>query len=150
MGSSAALLTRIILLAGLLTSCVDPLDLSSRGTVNVVVVDGTITNLIEPQIIRLNRSKADPLTGRFGTRPITKATVEVVADSTQIIYAHETVDGAYQLPNDFRGQIGHSYQLQFYLLDGTEYRSSPQIMQAVPPIARVYARFNGKSLANNP
>ena len=146
MGSSAALLTRIILLAGLLTSCVDPLDLSSRGTVNVVVVDGTITNLIEPQIIRLNRSKADPLTGRFGTRPITKATVEVVADSTQIIYAHETVDGAYQLPNDFRGQIGHTYQLRFVLADGSRYKSSKEVMANVPLISQLSAQFNLTSL----
>ena len=48
-------------------ACVDPEDLTLVGTVDVIVVDGTINNLAEPQIIRLNRSKADPLTGRFGT-----------------------------------------------------------------------------------
>lgn len=142
----------LICLGGLLVpvSCVDQLDLSLHGTVNVVVVDGTVTSLVEPQQIRLNRSKADPFSGRFGTLPLTKATVEVIVDSTQVIYAHETVDGTYQLPSDFRAQVGHSYQLRFYLLDGPEYRSTSQVMQAVPPIARVYARFNANSLASNP
>ena len=129
-----------------LTSCVDSFDQTLRGTVNVVVVDGTITNLAEPQIIRLNRSKADPATGRFGTTPITKATVDVVVDSAEMIVCHETVDGNYQLPNDFRGKEGHAYQLRFTLADGTQYSSNQQVMPAVVPIARLYQRFNPTSL----
>lgn len=128
-------------------SCVDPLDTTLRSTINVVVVDGTITNLAEPQIIRLNRSRADPLTGRFGTLPITKAQVEVVVDSALVIACHETVDGSYQLPNDFKGQIGHAYQLRLILADGTRYASSQQLMQSVPPISRIGARFNPTSLS---
>lgn len=48
------------LLSGLLLSCVDPEDLNLPGKVDIIVVDGTVTNLAEPQTIRLNRSKADP------------------------------------------------------------------------------------------
>lgn len=140
----------VLLLTALLAACVDAFEPDLRATVDVIVVDGTVTNLAEPQQIRLNRSRADPLTGRFGTLPLTKATVEVIVDSSQVIYAHETVDGTYQLPNDFRGQVGHSYQLRFHLPDGTEYRSTPQVMPTVPPIARVHARFNAKSLASSP
>lgn len=148
--SQLALVFYSFIIISLSVSCIDPENINQRGIVNVVVVDGTVTNLAEPQIIRLNRSKADVVTGRFGTLPLTQATVEVIVDSTQIIYAHETVDGAYQLPNDFRGQVGHSYQLRFHLLEGTEYRSTPQVMQAVPPIARINARFNAKSLSSSP
>lgn len=134
------------LLTFLLTACVDPAELTINGTVNTLVVDGTITNLPEPQVIRLNRSKADPLTGRFGSIPITKATVEVILDSSLVIACHETVDGSYQLPSDFKGQIGHSYQLQFTLSNGMHYQSSPQIMPAVPAIDRISAQYNPASL----
>ena len=127
-------------------ACVDPEDILLRGTVNIVVVDGTITNLAEEQIIRLNRSKSDPLTGRFGVTPITKATVEVVIDSSQRVSCHETIDGTYQLPSDFKGQIGHAYQLRFTLSDGTQYASNQQVIQPVPPIDKVTAQFNPKSL----
>lgn len=127
-------------------ACVDPEDLTLRGTNDILVVDGTITNLAEPQIIKLNRSKADPLTGRFGTRPITKATVEVVVDSVQVIPCHETVDGSYQLPADFKGQIDHVYQLRFTLSDGTQYVSTQQVMPAVPSVNKIYTRFNPSSL----
>ncbi|GAB2532656.1 DUF4249 domain-containing protein [Spirosoma aerophilum] len=135
-----------LLMAILLTACVDPLDLTLSESVDILVVDGTITNLPEPQLIRLNRSKSDPLTGRFGTTPITKAAVEVLVDSTQRIACHETVDGTYQLPTDFKGQVGHAYQLRFTLSDGTPYMSTRQIMQPVPPISRVTAKFNSASL----
>lgn len=131
----------------LVISCVDAYEPVFNATVNVIVVDGTITNLAEPQVIRLNRSKADPITGRFGTTPITKAMVEVVVDSAQVIAAHETVDGTYRLPNDFRGQIGHAYQLRFALSDGVRYESSQQVMPAGPPIDKANAQFNPNSLS---
>ena len=127
-------------------ACIDPDDSILRSTTDVLVVEGTITNLPEPQIIRLNRSQADRLTGEFSTVPVTKATVEVRVDSSLIIACHETLDGRYQLPSDFRGQVGHAYQLRFTLTDGTRYVSTPQVMPAVSPIDRVSARFNPASL----
>ena len=128
------------------TACIDPDDSILRSTTDILVVEGTITNLPEPQIIRLNRSQADRLTGEFSTVPVTKATVEIRVDSSQIIACHETLDGRYQLPSDFRGQVGHAYQLRFTLTDGTRYVSTPQVMPAVSPIDRVSARFNPASL----
>ena len=134
------------LLACLLVSCVDPISLTLPGTVDVIVVDGTITNRAEPQQIRLNRSKADPFTGRFGTLPLTKIKVEVIVDSARTITCRETDPGTYQLPDGFRGEIGHAYQLRFSLGDGTRYVSTQQVMLAVPPIDRLRVEFNPKSL----
>ena len=147
MNSLCRLTSYSLVITFLSVACVDPEDLMLRGTVDVIVVDGTITDLAESQIIRLNHAKADRLTGRFGTTPITKATVDVVVDSAQVFSASETVNGSYQLPGDFKGQIGHSYQLRFTLTDGTRYISSQQIMQPVPPITNISARFNTNSLS---
>ncbi|MVM32138.1 DUF4249 family protein [Spirosoma sp. HMF4905] len=138
------------LVAGVLPlACVDPEELILRGTVDIMVVDGTITNLAEPQIIQINRSTADRLTGRFGNVPLTKATVEVVMDSAVVIPAQETIAGHYQLPSDFKGQVGHAYQLHLTLSDGTEYVSTQQVMQPVPLIRQTNAQFNPQSLAPN-
>ncbi|WP_460979073.1 DUF4249 domain-containing protein [Spirosoma knui] len=137
-----------------ISSCVYPEDLATEGTVNVVVVESSITNLDEPQLVRLNRSKADPFTGRFGTRPLTGATVDVLIDSVQRVRFTETDSGRYQAPASFVGQIGHRYQLQFTLKDGTHYVSATERMPAAPPIRRLYERFNPTSLnqglLNNP
>ena len=128
------------------SGCVDSFDQTLRERVNVVVVDGTITNLNEPQVIRLNRSKSDSLTGRFGTLPLTGLTVEIVVDSAQAVVLREINTGEYQAPDGFRGQVGHSYQLRFTLRDGTRYQSNQEVMPAVPPIDNVSARFNPTSL----
>lgn len=125
-----------------LSGCVDAFDPQIKATVDVLVVDGMITNLPEPQIIRINRSKADPVTSLFGTSPITDATVEVIVDSAQVVLASETVAGSYRLPSDFRGQTGRAYQLRIRLKDGTTYLSSQQVMPAVSPIDRVQVEFN--------
>ncbi|GAB3643117.1 hypothetical protein GCM10027423_37540 [Spirosoma arcticum] len=129
-----------------MTACVDPLDVTLRERVNVIVVDGTITNLDEPQVVRLNRSKSDPLTGRFGTLPLTEAIVVILVDSSQVVPMTETEPGRYQAPVGFAGQVGHSYQLQFSLRDGSRYASAPEVMPAVSPITNVSTRFDPTSL----
>lgn len=133
----------------LVVACVDPDELMLQSKATLLVVDGTITNLAEPQVIRLNYSQADRLTGQFYSKPISQATVVVVVDSLEQIACHETVEGSYQLPSDFKGQIGHAYQLQITLSDGTQYRSTQQIMQPVPTISRVSAQFSQNALATS-
>ncbi|MVM35725.1 DUF4249 family protein [Spirosoma sp. HMF4905] len=139
----------IFLSSLLLITCVDRLDINLPQHTNIIVVDGMISNLPEPQIIQLNRSQTDSVTGRSGFKAITKAAVEVIVDSTQVIACHETTDGRYQLPSDFRGQVGHTYQLHFTLSDGTQYLSTQQLMQPVPPIDKVTLLFSLTSLPAN-
>jgi hypothetical protein len=123
-----------LLLAFLVVACVDPQDMVLSGRVDVIVVDGTIISLAEPQVIRLNRSKSDPLTGLPGSTPLTGAKVEVLVDSLQVVSFSEADAGHYQAPDGFVGQIGHHYQLQFTLPHGTRYSSTQEIMPAIPPM----------------
>lgn len=127
-------------------ACVDQLDETRRGRVNIVVVDGTITNLTEAQVVRLNRSRSDSVTGRFGTLPLTGATVDVVVDSSRVVVLRETEAGRYQAPDGFVGQVGHRYQLRFTLSNGQRYESTPEVMPAVPAIAKLSVGFNPISL----
>jgi len=130
------------LLPALLLGCVDPDTPDLNATVNVVVVDGTLNDLAEPQTVYLNRSRADPKTGRFGSLPLSGLRVELVVDSTQVVVFRETFPGTYQLPDGFRGRVGHRYQLKFALEDGRRYESVPETLQAAPAIEGLSARFN--------
>ncbi|WP_460981129.1 DUF4249 domain-containing protein [Spirosoma fluminis] len=139
------LLLCLILGLSLLT-CVDPVESTFNSSLNVLIVDGTITDQAETQVIRLNRSQSDLLTGRFGYVPVTKANVQIVVDSLDVVKATETTDGRYQLPADFKGRSGHIYQLRFTLSDGTQYESTPELLLPVAPIGQVRALFNPTSL----
>ncbi|QMW05622.1 DUF4249 domain-containing protein [Spirosoma foliorum] len=130
-----------------LVRCVDPRPATINSSLNVLIVDGTLTDKAETQVIRLNRSQADPLSGRLGYLPVTKANVQLVVDSGNVVIAQETTDGRYQLPADFQGQAGHTYQLKFTLSDGTHYESTPELLQPVAPIGQVRAQFNPTSLS---
>ncbi|AKD54889.1 hypothetical protein SD10_08225 [Spirosoma radiotolerans] len=131
-----------------LLTCVDPIDAPIDSSLNVLIVEATLTDKAEPQLIRLTRSQADRLTGRFGTVPITKATVQILVDSAQVVRAEETTDGRYQLPADFRANVDHVYQLQFTLSDGTHYQSTPEPLLPVAPIGQLRAQFNPASLTS--
>ena len=141
------LLAACLPVALLSLACVDPAETAFNATVNVVVVDGTITNVSGAQTIQLNRSQADPFTGRFSTTPLGRAQVEIVVDSVRVVLFGETGVGRYEAPAGFVGQVGHAYQLRFTLPGGARYESDQQLMQPVPPIARLQARFNPNSLS---
>lgn len=130
-----------------LLTCVDPVDLPINSSLDVLIVDCTLTDKAETQVIRLNRSKADVITGRFGYVPLTGANVQILVDSLNVVIAQETTDGRYQLPADFKGLTGHVYQLKFTLSDGTRYESTPEQLQPVAPIGQVRAQFNPTSLS---
>lgn len=146
MCSLAYLVSIVSVMLFMATSCVDPLDQTLRKRVDIVVVDGTVTNLNEPQVVRLNRSKSDSLTGRFGTLPLTGVIVEVIVDSSRIVLLHETDAGSYEAPDGFMGMVGHAYQLQFTLKDGSRYQSAPEVMLPVASIRRVNTRFSPTAL----
>ncbi|MBC3788934.1 DUF4249 domain-containing protein [Spirosoma utsteinense] len=134
-----------------LVGCVDAYEPDTLNTANVVVVDGWLTDQAEPQVVTLNRSRAEPYTGRFGTLPITDATADVIIDADQVVGLRQTAPGTYQLPEGFRGEIGRRYQLRVALADGTRYVSSAETMQPVPAIGRVSQRFVPLSIpATNP
>ncbi len=130
----------------LLFGCVDAYELDSVSTLNVITVDGTLSDLPEAQFIKLGRSKADQLTGLFGDRPISGAKAEVVVDGTQTIAFNEKSEGTYFLPDGFKGEAGHTYQLKFQLNDGTRYASSTETMPAGSTITKIYQQFNAQSL----
>lgn len=147
MTSSLAKKAWVLLTAAWLAAgCVDPDTPELNATVDVIVVDGTLNDQAEPQTVSLNRSRADPKTGRFGSLPLTGLRVELVVDSTQVVAFRETTAGTYQLPDGFRGRVGHRYQVRFSLPNGNRYESDPETLLAAPPIERVTARFNPLSL----
>ncbi len=90
MRSLTLLFLTYLFILGLSGACVDSLDLNLQATVDVIVIDGVITNLPEAQRIRLNRSQTDFLTSWFGFKPLTQALVEVPIDSSLVVTAHET------------------------------------------------------------
>jgi len=133
----------------LAVGCREPFEIKVTSSVNLVVVDGGITNLPEKQVIKLSRSTGDSLTGIPISQAISSATVELVIDSVNVVPFQQIADGFYQLPERFQGIVGHRYQLRFKLEDGTQYASTVETMQPVPLIEKIYDRFNPQSISTD-
>ncbi|AQG79518.1 hypothetical protein AWR27_09410 [Spirosoma montaniterrae] len=141
----------LLVIAVSLAACIDPYEPDANYNLDVLVIDGFLTDLDEPQIVTLNRSRTEKLTGRFGVLPVSRAALTLLIDGQQTVAFSETAPGTYQLPTGIRGQAGRRYQLQLLLSDGTRYVSTEEVMPTAPAISRVYQRFNSASIvATNP
>ena len=131
-----------------LFSCIDPYDPGLTLTANVVVVDGSVTDLPERQKIKLARSQV--YSGRSATSALQNARVEIVVNGSQVVSLVEntTTRGLYEAPEGFRGQAGNTYQLRFQLPDGKRYESTAEPLVVAPNIERVYDKFDAAGIAN--
>ncbi len=118
------------------SSCIERFEPTGESTSNVLVVEGHISDLAEPQTIRLSRTR--PLNDTKNI-PETGAAVEV-SDSRGVRYAFlETAPGQYQSdPAVFAGQLGEKYVLHIRTAGGTTYKSSQVTLKKTPPIDDVY------------
>ncbi len=140
---------RLVALLGLMTACVETYDASAPQTANLLVVEGTLTDLPEIQTVRLSRTRV--INGRSGTLPVEGARVEVRvndAPTTVVFRESKTEKGVYEGPDGFRGQTGSRYQLRLTLPEGARYESGVETMQAVSKIEKVYDRFDPQAIAN--
>lgn len=130
-------------------SCVDQVEYEIHSSTNIVVVDGRLTTLDEEHIVRLFRSKSDSLSGRFGSMPITGATMELVVNGSQTVafIENKEIPGNYNLPEHFKGEVGKTYQLRFQLPNGTRYESTQEELKPVPKMENVIVQFNGNDMA---
>jgi len=135
-----------LLIISVLIGCVDPVGSDFKASVNVLLVDAALTDLPEPQLIRLNRSQADPFSGNFGQTPIEQARVTVLVDGKEEVTAREIKSGVYQLPNGFQGKVGSLYKLRLTLAEGGRYESTEEILHAAPPIQKITDQYNPRSL----
>lgn len=124
--------------------CVEPFDLGLKNSVTLLTVDGRLTNLNEPQFVRIRRSLPSdegPLSEAWrGAR------AEVLVEGTQVLPLTERRPGDYFLPDGFRAEPGRTYQLRFRNPDGTQYESTPERMPVPKPIERIYDQFDPEAV----
>lgn len=140
-----------------LTSCLESYDVDIYTSKGYLLIDGTVTNLVEEQYISIARTDPDvkytssEFTSvinppRKSSIPLIKAVVKLVVNGSQSITLTEAEPGTYVLPNSFRGKVGDVYKLSIFTIDGRKYESSEEKMLPVPPIKNVTETFNSKGI----
>lgn len=118
------------------TGCLERFEPEVTSVASLLVVEGHISDLNEPNTIRLSRSRAVRSTAFV---PETGAVVAVLDGSGRSYMFGEVKPGVYQNPaSDLRGSVGESYTLDIVTTAGSHYQSEPVAFKQTPPINDVY------------
>lgn len=133
------LLILLLLLTGLVYSCISQFVPVTTEGQELLVVQGLITNSIEADTIKL--SKSLPVGQTSSPRPVTGCQVSLSDDLGNSYTLEEVKSGSYITPSSFRGETGRIYTL--HISTGSDFRnfhyvSNPAQMKPVPQIDSVY------------
>ena len=127
----------------LFNRCVEPFmpALDDNDAVNLLVVEGLITNQSGPFSVRLTYSV--PIYNKWNIEadylPVEGAEVQIIDDLGNTFMLFETKSGWYETEEkDLEGIPGQTYILTINTTDGKQYESSPELMREVPDIESVY------------
>lgn len=132
------ILTKIVsflLLCLSIVSCTDPYQMQTNTFEDAVVIEATITNILQKQVIKVSR------TYRFeDTGPVFEegATVSVT-DSDGNLYNFIEENNTYVSTAAFQAVSGRQYQLSVTTSDGRKYVSNQEILPTVTNIESVTA-----------
>jgi hypothetical protein len=128
---------------GVVHSCIDPFDYNPEQTERLLVVDGQFTPQRSDHFVRINLT---PLFGRSSGQPVKQAVVSLVDGKGEKVFYSETDEpGLYRLPEVLaKGEVGETYYLEIQRINGSVYRSTPQVMPDRVEMDSVYWELDGK------
>ena len=107
----------------LVNSCIEPYDFETRDFESVLIVEGTVTDQLEHQKIRLSRSyrlDSDTIRHEDG------ATIRVIAENGEVYNFLEDGSGIYSSEIEFQAIPNENYYLEILTQDGEEYVSEQE------------------------
>ena len=124
-----------------LFSCIDPLNVDTQESRQILVVEGSITTLPGPHRILLSKSdKYGSVLDGF-VKKETNATVWIREENGEQVFLTEESKGSYFTPADFKAEVGEKYSLFVVLASGERYVSTPEEVQPVPPVDSLIVHF---------
>ena len=123
-------------------SCIESFIPETNEDMELLVVEGMITNVREENAIKLSRSL--PLGRKKVIKPIKGALVKIIDDNGREVTLTEKVTGTYVTnPSAFTGKVGRKYKLYIdtktsWISGSHLYESGFVEMKPVPPIDSVY------------
>lgn len=116
------------------SACIDPYDVTFEEKGNYLVVEGSVTTLPGPQVVRLTTTRNIANKGNRYPLSVEKANVVIRSSMGETEYLIEQEPGVYHTSAGFTGQPGQSYQLEIETQEGKRYLSNAQEIVPLPPL----------------
>ena len=132
-------LSSLILLLLITDACVDRLEVKPiESDLDIVVVDGLITNEPGPYTIKLFRASGLDDILNF-SQPVLAQRVTIIDDLGNSEVLQNRVGGIFETdPSGIRGEVGRKYHVNIELPDGTLLESIPDELRQVKDIDSIY------------
>ena len=135
----------LILMTLMFSACVEPFDIKTETFESALVIEGTITDKMETQQIKLSRTFR---LEEEGPAPENNAQVKVIGDNGTEYFFTPIGEGIYQSNIQFDAQTGVNYSLEIITQDGSAYASNPSTINGTSVIAdfsakRTFQPMNG-------
>ena len=127
-----------MILVGLFSGCVEPIEIQTESYENALVIEGIITNEVSNQVILISRTYELAESGPSKER---NATVQVIGNSN-IYEFRETEPGRYVSVQAFRAEQGVQYTLDIVTADGKQYSSEAEELPQSSDLNLLYAQKN--------
>lgn len=131
----------LLLLFFVLTACVEPVNLQPEEGVEILVVEGGISNIPGRHVVELT------MTTKYGdvfagvNKRVDNALVSVRDNLGNTILFENLGNGVYQSPENYMAEVGRSYTLLIETANGIRYNSIPQEIIPVPAIDNIRTEF---------
>ncbi|MDQ3395303.1 MAG: DUF4249 domain-containing protein [Bacteroidota bacterium] len=126
----------------LFTSCEDVVEIDLPEGEKRLVVEAWLNNIDPLQEVKL--SLTGPYFENQATQSVAGATVRISDDLGTIYNMVEETPGFYQ--NTFLPEVGRAYTLEIITIEGIEYVSNPETMEAVPEMDEFYYEYRQREL----
>jgi hypothetical protein len=126
----------ILLVLGLVSSCLTPYQPDTQSIGRAMVVEGLISDQPGPYAVNLTQTADYTYSGL--NLLVTAATVTLSDNLGNKEILKETKPGSYQTAvNGIRGIVGRSYKISIKTSTGKQYESSLELLKAAPPISKL-------------
>lgn len=118
-------------------ACTEPYEIESKTFERILVVEGTITDQPDHQIIKISRTT--PLDNKAIAYESNAKVSVAGSDGSKFNFTQDVNTGFYVSDQAFAAEPGISYILNILTADGKHYLSSPAVLPPTVPINKLYA-----------
>lgn len=123
----------------LIHGCIEPIDIDTQETEELLVVDGLVTTFSDSALNRVKLSKTERFKGAkefILNKPVDGAEVIIADNLGNRAYLEHIGRGEYRLlSSSLKAVVGREYTLHVLLPNGKQYISAPEKILPVAPIA---------------
>lgn len=129
-----------IAISWILISCEEVVNLNLPDNNPRLVIEGLITNQNEPYYVKISHTSDYEYKYTAAKNNFEQNSIVIISDNEgNTDTLEEKSPGIYSSHiSKIKGEVGRSYQLEIYTVEGKHYKSTPEIMPEVPKIDKIY------------